>query len=358
MIANSHYYYSDAGTFEIREGFPFPIPRKAIGDGARVEYFDYVGPALLIYYSNPTPEEIANVKDNFVYIAMSQIETAIWFVFRLGEDVLDCPMNPKYYSYDLRRFPLASIFKIYLVDTNTNILKAMRFVPLPTYFQKHLKEAVEKAYQSKITIAQYPALMNFVESKYTTEDLFHNAQVKMAAESEVTLRMKQEMEKKIPTDQFLYDDELDIYQLYIARDTVECGSVEKIDNLLWSLIKKVGFKGCESKISIGFSGYMGDAREVFEVPEICDFLHKLDEKFPFWFYVITLKTDCLKTLTYCLTGAEMVDYGTVKRDNVRIAKFMENHYISLNYLGEKTNIDTDPVSYAVTDYYTKEMLEK
>jgi len=358
---SKNYYYTDKGTMEITVGKIFPIPRRAIGDGSRVEYFDGQGPSLLMYYSNLREKEIAAVNEDVIYIAMSQIETAVWFVFRIGDgDVLvtDCPLNPKYYSYDLRDFPLASCFKIFLVDTDTNVLKAIREIPLPIYFQKRLKEAVANAYQSDVTIEEYPLMLDYINNKFTPQDLFNNAHVKMMAEPIAMLRMKQEMEKKIPTDRFLYNDELDIYQLYIDRATVESENIEKVENLLWNLIRKVGYKGCESKISIGFSGYVGDVREVFEVPEICAFLQKLDAKFPFWFYVISLKTDFLKTLTYCLTGAEMINYGTLKRNNVSIAKFMENHYIALNYLGEQIKIDTDPVSYAVTDYYTNTMLEK
>ena len=88
-------------------------------------------------------------------------------------------MNPKYYSYDLRSFPLASTFKVFLVDTNTNILKVSRQVLVPDYFRKQLKEAIEKAYQSRITVEQYPALLDYVESKYSVKDLFYNAQVTM-----------------------------------------------------------------------------------------------------------------------------------------------------------------------------------
>ncbi len=358
MSYAAHYYYTDNGAMEIKVGKPFPIPRRASGDGSRVEYFNGQGPSLLMYYSNLTTKEIAAVNEDVIHIAMSQIETAVWFVFRIGNDVLitDCPMNPKYYSYDLRKFPLAGCFKIYLVDTDTNILKAMRDVPLPIYFQKSLKMAVEKACQSEVTVEEYPIMLDFINNKYTPHDLFDNAHVKMMAEPIAMLRMKREMEKKIPTDRFLYDDKLDMYQLYIGRGTVETGNTEKIENLIWDLIRKVGYKGCESKINIGFSGYADDIREVFEVPGICNFLKKLDAKFPFWFYVINLKTDCLKILTYCMTGAEMVNYGTVKPNRFNIAKFMENHYIALNYLGEQVKIDTDPVSYAVTDYYTTELL--
>ena len=173
------YLYTNQGALECKVGKPFPLTRNAKGDGSRVEYFDQQGPSLLIYYSNPTPQEITRFRSSVVQIAMSQIETAVWFTFNIGGDFLDCPMNPKYYSYDLRSFPLASTFKVFLVDTNTNILKVSRLVPLPEHFRKQLKEAIEKAYQSRITVEQYPALLDYVESKYSVKDLFYNAQVVM-----------------------------------------------------------------------------------------------------------------------------------------------------------------------------------
>ena len=173
------YLYTDQGTLEFIVGKPFPLPRKAKGDGSKVEYIDRQGPSLIVYYSNPTQQEIARFRSSVVQIAMSQVETAVWFTFNIGGDFLDCPMNPKYYSYDLRSFPLASTFKVFLVDTNTNILKVSRLVPLPEHFRKQMKVAIEKAYQSRITVAQYPALLDYVESKYTVKDLFYNAQVRM-----------------------------------------------------------------------------------------------------------------------------------------------------------------------------------
>ena len=173
------YLYTDQGTFEIKVGKPFPLPRKAKGDGSRVEFIDRQGPSLLIYYSNSTQQEISRFRSSPVQIAMSQIETAVWFTFNIGGDFLDCPMNPKYYSYDLRAFPLAGSFKVFLVDTNTNILKVSRQIPLPDYFSKQLKDAIQKAYQSRITVAQYPALLDYVESRFSVKDLFYNAQVRM-----------------------------------------------------------------------------------------------------------------------------------------------------------------------------------
>ena len=347
----SHYYYTNDGTMEFPVGKQFPLPRKAKGDGSRVEYLDGQGPSLLTYYSSPSQEEIARFRDSAVQIAMSQIETAVWFTINIGGDFMDCPMNPKYYSYDLRSFPPAIWFKIFLVDTVTNVLKVSRLVPLPFYFRKQLKEAIAKAYQSKITIAQYQGLLDYVESKYTVKDLFNNAQVKMEAVPPELLRIQAQMEKAIATDKFLYDEEIDQYQLYIDRNTVETCNVTRIENLLWKLIDGEGITNIENKVNIGFSGYVDDVREVFEVPEICNFLKKLDQKFPFWFYIMSLKTPALRTMTLCMTDAEMINLGSVKPDQDKFIAFMENHFNALNYLGDKLNIDTDRVSYAIEDYY-------
>ncbi len=64
---------------------------------------------------------------------------------------------------------------------------------------------------------------------------------------------------------------------------------------------------CEN-VDIAFDGYNQDSRELFEIPEVRDYVFKLDEQFPYWLYFLTktgsgLQCVLLSFLPPYLTGA-------------------------------------------------------
>ena len=54
------------------------------------------------------------------------------------------------------------------------------------------------------------------------------------------------------------------------------------------------------KLDIAFNGYNNDRRELLEIPEIRNFVSKLDDQFPFWLFFLTKGGLGLQCIMLCM----------------------------------------------------------
>jgi hypothetical protein len=54
------------------------------------------------------------------------------------------------------------------------------------------------------------------------------------------------------------------------------------------------------KLDIAFHGYNNDRRELFEIPEVRNFVSKLDDQFPFWLFFLTKSGLGLQCIMLCM----------------------------------------------------------
>jgi hypothetical protein len=101
-------------------------------------------------------------------------------------------------------------------------------------------------------------------------------------------------------------DEIDIFSIsdlitiVISKDDVQSLNIEPTLSVLKNFIetpKKA--KQSMERLSIGFHGYDQDMRELYEIPEIRDFVHKLDKGFPYWLFFLSKKTLGLQCIMWC-----------------------------------------------------------
>ncbi len=52
-------------------------------------------------------------------------------------------------------------------------------------------------------------------------------------------------------------------------------------------------------VSLSFDGYNQNIQELFEIPEVRDFVHEIDKSFPYWLFFLTKDTSTLKCITLC-----------------------------------------------------------
>lgn len=100
---------------------------------------------------------------------------------------------------------------------------------------------------------------------------------------------------------------------------------------------------CQGKVEIMFSGYDDDPRELFEIPEVRDYVAKLDRALPDLFFFVRSQqpTYTLMTFALCQTNVEW-PYGRstkevtkqVTYDTLPVAMFIERHCPALNELTE------------------------
>jgi hypothetical protein len=102
-----------------------------------------------------------------------------------------------------------------------------------------------------------------------------------------------------PHDSFLDEINTDFVTVIVGREQVEAGDTNEILAVLQPFVQPEAAKKFFERVEIGFSGYDHDPRELYEIVEVRDFVHKLDEQFPFWLYFLTKRSDGLRAILYC-----------------------------------------------------------
>lgn len=85
--------------------------------------------------------------------------------------------------------------------------------------------------------------------------------------------------------------------------------LSSLNNLLTSPEKALSY--CEN-IDISFDGYNNTHEELFEIPEVRNFVYKLDEEFPYWLYFCSKELHGLRTLLYCFLPPHLTDEAKAK----------------------------------------------
>jgi len=79
----------------------------------------------------------------------------------------------------------------------------------------------------------------------------------------------------------------DFLSIVISRDDIEAGDISSTVSVLAKLLDPdAALKYCE-KVDIGVYGYDDDPRELNELPEVRDFINRLDAEFPYWCYYLS-----------------------------------------------------------------------
>ena len=91
----------------------------------------------------------------------------------------------------------------------------------------------------------------------------------------------------------------DFLSIVISRTDVEAGDISSTLSCLKQLLStEAAIRYCE-KVDIGVHGYDDYAGELNELPEIRDFVYKLDAEFPYWCYYLSKRALGLGLIFSC-----------------------------------------------------------
>jgi hypothetical protein len=89
--------------------------------------------------------------------------------------------------------------------------------------------------------------------------------------------------------------------IVISRDEVEgrvaSSALGALKSCLSSPAQALSFF---EKLDIAFHGYDNDPRELFEIPEVRNYVSRLDIQFPFWLFFLTKDGSGLQCIMFCL----------------------------------------------------------
>jgi hypothetical protein len=97
--------------------------------------------------------------------------------------------------------------------------------------------------------------------------------------------------------------------------------------------------------------------ELFEIPEVRDFVHKLDEEFPFWLFFLSKRYLGLQCLLRCFLPPFLTEEGRAETFPERIGQLLTKRWIpAMNNICEYVGFSEQQITQLtdrVTAYITK-----
>lgn len=88
------------------------------------------------------------------------------------------------------------------------------------------------------------------------------------------------------------------------------------------------------RLDIAFSGYDNHPEELFEIPEVRNYVYKLDEQFPFWLYFLSKKHLGLQAILLCFLPPYLNEEAKQKIFPEKINDLLTKRWFpALNHIG-------------------------
>ncbi|TKB63280.1 MAG: hypothetical protein E8D47_12965 [Nitrospira sp.] len=89
------------------------------------------------------------------------------------------------------------------------------------------------------------------------------------------------------------------------------------------------------RVDVSFHDYDHTSQELFEIKEVRDFVHQLDEQFPFWLYFLSKRHLGLQCLLFCFLPPFLTDDARSKIFPEQIDKLLTNRWFpAMNHMCE------------------------
>ena len=129
----------------------------------------------------------------------------------------------------------------------------------------------------------------------------------------------------------------------ISRRDVENAEIQPTQKVLERLKSSLSCDPLSycGAVDLSVDGYTDDERELYEIPEVCEYLDRLSVAFPYLFYFLSTDTQGLKMITACVCGAQRVggDARQTVMDNQSVMRFMGTQFAGLNKLFHEFDLD-------------------
>lgn len=118
-------------------------------------------------------------------------------------------------------------------------------------------------------------------------------------------------------------------------------------------------------LNLTVQGYTHDKRELFQIPEACEYFQKLSSAFPYLFYFLTTQAPMLNVIACCVSDARFVrkqgGKTFVSVDNEKLERFMSEQFAGVNRLFAQYDLDrrcsslNREIRDRVTEYYQQRL---
>jgi hypothetical protein len=153
-------------------------------------------------------------------------------------------------------------------------------------------------------------------------------------------------------------NEVDPLGVMVSRDEVERQDIEPSLCVLRQLTASPALaRRFFERVDIAFHGYDDTTQELFEIPPVRDFVHRLDEEFPFWLFFLSKQYLGLQCLLFCLLPPFLTDEGRSRLFPGRIEQLLTRRWVPamnlvceyVKFSEEQTEQLTDRVMAYITN---------
>lgn len=164
--------------FQVGEKFPLPI--KAQGEGGIFQY-DINGAMFILKLAKTDIIAIEAFRTGKLSLSLFTKNNILFFLYKI-EGIFnnwgDCPYAVKFLESDKQPDPEKAqekVLNLYLVDSNLDVLLAMRTIQLSDEFWQALQANVKAQLQAPFSSSDYVANVQKIWSKYSSDDMAKNS---------------------------------------------------------------------------------------------------------------------------------------------------------------------------------------
>lgn len=130
--------------------------------------------------------------------------------------------------------------------------------------------------------------------------------------------------------------------IIVSREEVLCGDVSGTLRTLRSLTETPeSARLFQENVEISFHGYDGTTQELFEIPEVRNYVHSLDNQFPFWLYFLNKTSTSLQALLFCFLPPFLTDDAKQRIFPERIDSLLTKRWLpALQHISAFAAIDS------------------
>lgn len=108
-------------------------------------------------------------------------------------------------------------------------------------------------------------------------------------------------------------------------------------------------------VDVSFSGYENTREELFEIPEVRNYVYALDAQFPFWLYFLSRHFMGLQCLAYCHLLPYLTPEARAKSHPQKLAELVENRWgpalFQMCSVAGHTETEADAVLESAMEYF-------
>jgi hypothetical protein len=125
---------------------------------------------------------------------------------------------------------------------------------------------------------------------------------------------------------------VDYLHIVISKSEIERVDLTNPFARLQELLKdRETIERFHQRVDISVSGFDDYSKELYEIPEVRNYIQQLDEKFPFWFYFLNNLSSNLQFVTFSCISCKVIN-GRLHFDTSEMQEFLNYHFARMNQI--------------------------